>query len=324
MLLFSSLAKSIFHTNTFSCIAIRNSRIFSFTTATNGFPSTSSISTNPFTIIKSHKHILFYYLNNRTLDQARAFFDQIPSPHVSLYTIMLHAYASNHRLHEAIHLFRQIPFKDVVSWNSMIKGCLHCGDIVTARKLFDEMPHRTVVSWTTLVDGLLRFGVVEEAEALFWAMDPMDRDVAAWNAMIHGYCGNGRVDDALRLFRQMPSKDVISWSSIIAGLDHNGESEQALVVFRDMVASGVCPSSVGLVCGLSAAAKILAFHVGIQIHCSALKLGDWRFDEFVSASLVTFYSCCKQIESACWVFCEALCKNVVVWTALLTGYGFND
>ncbi|XP_014506668.1 pentatricopeptide repeat-containing protein At5g46460, mitochondrial [Vigna radiata var. radiata] len=324
MLLFSSLAKSIFHTTTFSCNAIRNSRIFSFTTATNGFPSTSSISTNPFTIIKSHKHILFHYLNNRTLDQARAFFDQIPSPHVSLYTIMLHAYASNHRLYEAIDLFRQIPFKDVVSWNSMIKGCLHCGDIVTARKLFDEMPHRTVVSWTTLVDGLLRLGVVEEAEALFWAMDPVDRDVAAWNAMIHGYCGNGRVDEALRLFRQMPSKDVISWSCIIAGLDHNGESEQALVVFRDMVASGVCPSSVTLVCGLSAAAKILAFHVGIQIHCSALKLGDYRFDEFVSASLVTFYSCCKQIESACWVFCEALCKNVVVWTALLTGYGFND
>lgn len=153
MLLFSSLAKSIFDTTTFSCIAIRNSRIFSFTTATNGFPSTSSISTNPFTIIKSHKHILFHYLNNRTLDQARAFFDQIPSPHVSLYTIMLHAYASNHRLYEAIDLFRQIPFKDVVSWNSMIKGCLHCGDIVTARKLFDEMPHRTVVSWTTLEIG---------------------------------------------------------------------------------------------------------------------------------------------------------------------------
>ncbi|KAK7399712.1 hypothetical protein VNO78_10901 [Psophocarpus tetragonolobus] len=282
--------------------------------------STSSFSTNSF----NTKHLLFHYLNNRSLEEARAIFDQIPSPHVSLYTIMLHAYAHNRRLREAIDLFHSIPSKDVVSWNSMIKGCLYCGDYVTARKLFDEMPHRTVVSWTTLIDGLLRLGIVEEAETLFWAMNPMERDVAAWNAMIHGYCSNGRVDDALRLFHQMPSRDVISWSSIIAGIDHNGKSEHALLLFRHMVASGVCPSSVGLVCGLSAASKISALRVGIQIHCSVFKLCDWPFDEFVSASLITFYGSCRQMETACRVFGEALCKNVVAWTALLTGYGFND
>ncbi|KAL2343194.1 hypothetical protein Fmac_004479 [Flemingia macrophylla] len=316
MFLVIRVPKSKFYTTPFTTvprIAIANSISFSFT----------SISTNSFNI-KSHKSLLFHHLKNRTLDEARAVFDQIPSPHVSLYTIMLHAYAHNHRLREAIHLFRQIPSKDVVSWNSMIKGCINCGDFVTARKLFEEMPHRTVVSWTTLIDGLLSLGNVEEAEALFWAMDPLDRDVAAWNAMIHGYFSNGRVDDALRLFRGMPSRDVISWSSMVGGLDHNGKSEQALVIFRDMVASGERLSSVGLVCGLSAAAKISALRVGIQIHCSVLKLGYWCFDEFLSASLVTFYGCCKQMEAACRVFGEAVCKNVVVWTALVTGYGFND
>ncbi|KAH1236924.1 hypothetical protein GLYMA_08G123700v4 [Glycine max] len=328
MLLVSRVPKSKFYTTPFTTgpqilVGIRNSRTFSFNTATNDSTSTST-STNSFNIIKSHKYLLFHHLNNRSLDEARAIFDQIPTPHVSLYTIMLHAYAQNHRLREAIDLFRRIPFKDVVSWNSIIKGCLHCGDIVTARKLFDEMPRRTVVSWTTLVDGLLRLGIVQEAETLFWAMEPMDRDVAAWNAMIHGYCSNGRVDDALQLFCQMPSRDVISWSSMIAGLDHNGKSEQALVLFRDMVASGVCLSSGVLVCGLSAAAKIPAWRVGIQIHCSVFKLGDWHFDEFVSASLVTFYAGCKQMEAACRVFGEVVYKSVVIWTALLTGYGLND
>ncbi|KAK7318775.1 hypothetical protein RJT34_03482 [Clitoria ternatea] len=298
-------------------IAIRSSRSFSFTT--NGSSSTSTSS-----CVKSHKYLLSNHLKHQRLDQARAIFDQIPSPHVSLYTTLLLAYARNHRLPEAINLFLQIPSKDTISWNAIIKGCLHCGDLVTARKLFDEMPHRTVVSWTTLVDGLLRLGIVEEAETLFWAMSPMDRDVVAWNAMIHGYCHNGRVDDALRLFRQMPSKDVVSWTSVIAGLDHNGKSELALLLFQDMVASGVIPSSASLVCGLSAAAKILALNVGLQIHCCVFKLGGYSFDDFVSASLVTFYGSCKQMDNACKAFGETNCKNVVVWTALVTGYGFND
>lgn len=143
--------------------------------------------------------------------------------------------------------------------------------------------------------------------------------------MVNGYCANGRVDDALRLFRQMPSRDVISWTCIISGLDRNGRSEQALVLFHDMVASGVRPTSITLVCGLSAAAKVQAFHLGLQIHCSVFKLGCFCLDGFVFGSLVTFYANCKDMETACKVFGEVVgCENVVVWTALLTGYGLND
>ncbi|XP_061362589.1 pentatricopeptide repeat-containing protein At5g46460, mitochondrial [Gastrolobium bilobum] len=297
-------------------LVIRNSRSFSFTCGSTSTTTSTSISKNSF------KYLLSHHINNHRLDEARALFDQIPSPHVSLYTIMLLGYAQNHMLPEAINLFHQIPSKDVVSWNSIIKGCFDCGNFVTARKLFDEMPQRTVVSWTTVVDGCLRLGRVEDAETLFWAMPY--KDVAAWNSMIHGYCANGRVDDALRLFCQMPSRDVISWTSIIAGLDHNGKSDQALLLFRNMVASGVHPSATSLVCGLSAAAKISAFHVGVQIHCSMFKLGYCCFDEFISASLVTFYAGCNQMETACKVFGEVIRKNVVVWTALVTGYGLNN
>ncbi|XP_057415823.1 pentatricopeptide repeat-containing protein At5g46460, mitochondrial [Lotus japonicus] len=283
----------------------------------------SSSSSSPCCVSKL-KPLLLHHLNNQNLHQARAIFNQIPSPHVTISTIMLLAYARHRRLPEAIDLFRRIPDKDVVSWNSIIKACIQCGDFRTARNLFDEMPSRTAVSWTTLIDGLLRFGKVEDAEALFWEMPIEVRDVPAWNAMVHGYFANGRVDDALRLFDQMPSRDVISWTSIIAGLDHNGRSEQALVFFQSMVASGVNPSSTTLVCGLSAAAKISALHLGLQIHCSMFKLGSCCLDEFVSASLVTFYASCKRMESALEVFYETVSKNVVVWTALVTGYGLNN
>ncbi|XP_019444285.1 PREDICTED: pentatricopeptide repeat-containing protein At5g46460, mitochondrial [Lupinus angustifolius] len=291
--------------------AIRNPISFSFTTSL----STSTPSYN------YYKQLLTHYVFNQNLEKAVTLFHQIPSPHISLYTIMLTAFAHHHRLPEALHLFHQIPIKDLVSWNCIINGCFHCGDFVTARKLFDEMPHRNVVSWTTMVDGFLRLGRVDDAERLFFEMPC--KDVAAWNAMIHGYCGNGRVDDALRLFREMPSRDVISWTSMISGLDQNRRSDDALFLFGEMVSYGVSPSVTSLVCGLAAAAKVSVLHVGIQIHCCVFKMGYCCFDEFVSSSLVTFYASCKQMENAHKVFHEIIQKNVVVWTALITGYGLN-
>lgn len=265
----------------------------------------------------SYKHFLSQHLKNRSLDEARTVFDKIPSPDVALYTMMMMGYAQNHRLSEALNLFHEMPFRDVVSWNSMIKGCLDCGDFIMAQKLFDKMPEKNVVSWTTIMNGLLQLGRVENAEILFHEMP--NKDVAAWNAMIHGYCSNGRVEDALLLFEDMPTRNVISWTTMINGLDQNGKSNEALLLYQKMVGLGVHPTSTTLVCGLTAAAKISALHIGLQIHCHMFKLGYC-----LSASLVTFYANCKQMESALKVFHDISHKNVVVWTALLSGYGLNN
>ena len=268
----------------------------------------------------SYKSLLSHHLKNHRLDEARVLFDQIPVPDVTLCTMMVTGYARNGRLGDALELFYEMPIKDIVCWNSMVKGCLDCGDLDMARKLFDEMPERNVVSWTTMVNGFLQFGRVEVAERLFREMPA--RDVAAWNSMIYGYCGNGRVEDAMKLFEEMPRQNVISWTSMIGGLDQNGKSDEALFLFGKMVGSGVEPTSTTLVCVLTACANTLDFHVGVQIHGHIVKVG-YRFDEFISVSLITFYANCKQIENACKVFHERMHKNVVVWTALITGYGSN-
>ncbi|XP_058731613.1 pentatricopeptide repeat-containing protein At5g46460, mitochondrial [Vicia villosa] len=305
--------------------------IFTTTQPTNSkcrTPPFTTLIQNPKTSSTSLNSTFLNHLKNQRLDSARTVFNKIPSPHVSLYTRMLLAYAHNHNLPQAINLFNQIPSntKDTISWNSIIKASVLCGDFITAVKLFDEMPHRNSISWTTIIHGFLSVGRVVDAETFFRAMPSADKDVATWNAMINGYCNNGRVNDALRLFSQMPSRDVISWTSMIAGLDRNGKSYQALVLLQNMVGcSGVEISSTTLVCGLTAAAKILDFNTGIQIHCRMFKFGYCHgFDEFVSASLVTFYACCKRVGDACKVFREIVCKNVVVWTALLTGYCLNE
>ncbi|KDP21193.1 hypothetical protein JCGZ_21664 [Jatropha curcas] len=235
--------------------------------------------------------------------------------------MMIVAYAKNNMLDDALMLFDKMTVRDAISWNSMIKGCVDCGELCLARRLFDEMPERNVVSWTTMVNGYLKFGRVEVAESLFWDMP--ERDIAAWNAMIHGYCGNGRVEEGLKLFEKMPCRNVISWTAMIGGLDQNGKSEEALLLFRKMMALDVVPTSSTFACVLTACANAMDFNVGVQVHSHVFKLG-YYIDEFISASMISFYSNCKKVKNAHQIFSETLSKNVVIWTALLTGYDLNS
>ncbi|KAJ8761338.1 hypothetical protein K2173_001394 [Erythroxylum novogranatense] len=268
----------------------------------------------------SDKFLVSYHLKNHRLDQARVVFDGIRSPDVQLCSMMITGYARNGRISDAMMLFDKMRHRDFVAWNSMIKGCLDCGDLAMARSLFDEMPEKNVVSWTTMVDGYLRYGRFEVAESLFWDM-PV-RDVAAWNVMIYGYCEYGRIEESMKLFEEMPCRNVISWTSMIAGLDQNGKSEEALSLFREMMDSGVEPTSNTLASVLTACANVADSNLGTQVHGLVVKLG-YLFDEFISASLMTWYAKCKEVDYCRKVFNEIVSRNPVIWTALLSGYSVN-
>ncbi|GFP96946.1 pentatricopeptide repeat-containing protein at5g46460 mitochondrial [Phtheirospermum japonicum] len=216
-----------------------------------------------------------------------------------------------------------MPVRDIVVWNVMIKGCVNCGNLDIALKLFDEMPERNVVSWTTMIDGLLKHGMIEEAKQLFRAMPA--KDTAAWNAMVHGLFANGRINEAIRLFDAMPSKNVISWTTMISGLDHHGRSDDALLIFQKMVRAGLKPTSSTYSCTITGCANVGDFSLGSQVHGHVLKHG-YVFDVYIAASIITFYANCKRIEECVKAFDENKLheeKNVVMWTALLTGYGAN-
>ncbi|BFG32980.1 hypothetical protein CerSpe_192540 [Prunus speciosa] len=49
----------------------------------------------------------------------------------------------------------------------------------------------------------------------------------SWNTMIDGYMKNGKVDDAVKLFEQMPQRDAVSWTILIGGFVKKGQFEQA-------------------------------------------------------------------------------------------------
>ncbi|XP_021823171.1 putative F-box/LRR-repeat protein 23 [Prunus avium] len=74
--------------------------------------------------------------------------------------------------------------------------------------------------------------------------------------MIDGYMKNGKVDDAVKLFEQMPQRDAVSWIVLIGGFVKKGQFEQALEWFREMQLSGVEPDYVTLIVVIAACADL--------------------------------------------------------------------
>lgn len=83
-----------------------------------------------------------------------------------------------------------------------------------------------------MIVGYAQNGRVREALEIFRRMP--ERNAVSWNAMLAGFTWNGDVDKALELFQVMPERDVASWNAIITGLAQNGRLDEALKLFDEM------------------------------------------------------------------------------------------
>ncbi|KAK9273018.1 hypothetical protein L1049_017825 [Liquidambar formosana] len=61
------------------------------------------------------------------------------------------------------------------------------------------------------------------------------------------YSKCGMVEDAYKVFSEMPKKNVVSWNSMITGYAQNGCCNEALLLFQEMTNSGIFPTCVTFV-----------------------------------------------------------------------------
>jgi pentatricopeptide repeat protein len=57
----------------------------------------------------------------------------------------------------------------------------------------------------------------------------------------------GNMEDALKVFHEMPSQVVVTWTAILGGCAH-GQGKEALKHFEQMCEEGVLPNDITLVC----------------------------------------------------------------------------
>ncbi|KAF5749379.1 pentatricopeptide repeat-containing protein [Tripterygium wilfordii] len=150
-----------------------------------------------------------------------------------------------------------------------------CGDLLSARRVFDKMPKKDVVIWNAMITGYAQNGSSTEAIVVFNGMrevgiDPdkitlaealsacasfgaldlgkrietyafqrgLQHDIYVATALIDMYAKCGSLDNARRVFKEMPQKNEVSWNAMISALAFHGRAQEALLLFKCMSEAG--------------------------------------------------------------------------------------
>ncbi|XP_042430644.1 pentatricopeptide repeat-containing protein DOT4, chloroplastic isoform X2 [Zingiber officinale] len=239
--------------------------------------------------------LMFMYVKCGDLSQGRNVFDELASKEaLPLWNSMLTAYSKSGNHKEVISLFKKMRHVGVVpdsSTSSCVLKCLGFLGLVTEGK------------W---VHGyLVKLG--------------LDRYNAVGNALVAFYSKCHKIDDAIKLFEEMPDKDIISWNSIISGCVSNGLPGISITLFNELVSLGLHFDLATLAGVLSACAETACLGVGRTIHGYAIKVGFVE-DITIQNSLINMYSKCWNLVGAVQVFEKMNEKSVVSWTSMISAY----
>ncbi|XP_019105689.2 putative pentatricopeptide repeat-containing protein At5g37570 [Beta vulgaris subsp. vulgaris] len=215
---------------------------------------------------------------------ARMVFDQMPVRNLISWNAMVVGYVNSGDLDSARTVFDHMSEKNVVTWTTMLVGYTKNKMMDVARILFEAMPQKTLVCWTAMISGYAQNGRPNEALLYFrrmqtanvkpdafamnavisalaqlgrpdlanWIMTLVDQEGIVRNEKVltslvdmQAKCGN--IEEACRLFEEIPQPDVYPYSALITGLASHGHGLKALEVFHSMLMAKVEPDYVTFV-----------------------------------------------------------------------------
>uniref|UniRef100_A0A7N0TMV1 Pentatricopeptide repeat-containing protein n=1 Tax=Kalanchoe fedtschenkoi TaxID=63787 RepID=A0A7N0TMV1_KALFE len=236
--------------------------------------------------------------------------------------------------------------------SSLINFYARFGNVSCARKVFDNMPDRNVVPWTAIIGCYSKWGDVDSAFLMFNRMrvervEPssvtllgvlygvsdvlrvrclhgcavllgLEPDVSLANCLINVYSKCGSIDDATELFNYTGERDIVSWNSIISGYAQTGNISGSLQLLKRMRSEGFEPDQQTLGSLVSVAALLGKLNLGQSVHSLVMK-GGCQVDSYLDTAVVSMYLKCKNVDDAFLVFQDISEKDVVSWTAMISG-----
>ncbi|KAL8229116.1 hypothetical protein R6Q57_014016 [Mikania cordata] len=184
-------------------------------------------------------------------------------------------------------------------------------------QLLKDYDHFDLIVQNCMISANVEWGNVNEARKLFDEMP--ERNEMSWTALISGYLKYGLVDESMWLFRRNPFQNVISWTAAISGLLSNGMHLKSIELFLEMLSYGVMPNNVTFVSIVRACAEMTDFALGMSVLSFVVKLG-FEYDVSLCNSLITFSLRLGKMEMARRVFEQMEKRDVISWTAILDLY----
>ncbi|GFP86313.1 putative pentatricopeptide repeat-containing protein at5g47460 [Phtheirospermum japonicum] len=141
-------------------------------------------------------------------------------------------------------------------------------------------------------------------------------------ALINFYVRFDSVNDARKLFVEMPERTVVSWNSLISGYVHSGQFRKALEVFVQLERSQLHADSYSFTAALSACGHLRMACVGKTVHSKIVKRGV-DCSVFVSNCLIDMYGKCGYVVESMKVFEYTVGKDNFSWNSILAANARN-
>ncbi|XP_022139117.1 pentatricopeptide repeat-containing protein At3g12770 [Momordica charantia] len=243
--------------------------------------------------------------------------------------------------------------------NSLVSMYAKFGQTSPARVVFDKLQDRTVVSWTSIISGYVQNGDPAEALSVFKKMRQSnvkldwialvsvmtaytDMEDLGQGKSIHGlvtklglefepdivvslttmYAKRGQVEVARFFFNQMEKPNLVLWNAMISGYAKNGYGEEAIKLFREMISKNIRVDSVTVRSAILAGAQVGSLDLARWLD-GYISKSEYRDDTFVNTALIDMYAKCGSIYFASLVFDRMVDKDVVLWSAMIMGYGLH-
>lgn len=148
------------------------------------------------------------------------------------------------------------------------------------------------------------------------------------NQILSVYLRCKEIEDAEKLFEELPGRNVVSWNIMIRGIvgcDNGNDSnppQLCFSYFKRMLLEMVVPDDITFNGVIGLCVQFHDIGMGIQLHCFTVKVG-FDLDCFVGCALVDLYAKCGLVESARKVFYVASCRDLVMWNVMISCYALN-
>ncbi|KAH8939546.1 hypothetical protein BDL97_15G042500 [Sphagnum fallax] len=214
---------------------------------------------------------------------------------------------------------------DMFPWNRRLARYVKAGQHEKTIELYQEMQQKGMspdnFTFVPVLNACASLRALEAGRKVHEKIiqSGCEADVFVGNSLVDMYSKCGSIEDACKVFNNMPSRDVVTWNSMILGHVKCGQGQKALELFHQMQQKGVQPTPVTLIGVLNACASMFALQEGRCTHEQIIESG-WESDVFVGSSLVDMYAKCGSMEDAERVFNKMLSRNVVTWNTMILGY----
>ncbi|WOL18322.1 hypothetical protein Cni_G27116 [Canna indica] len=149
-------------------------------------------------------------------------------------------------------------------------------------------------------------------------------DLVTTNSLLSMYSKHSDVRSARLLFDVTPLRDSVTWNSMINCYLSSGCMLESMMMFRRMHTAGFSLKPELTASVLSVCGRAGTLSLGRAIHAYYIVSKEAEMCIPLSTSLVDMYSRCNDLDSALKVFSAMTERNVISWTAMITGSVLND